>query len=414
MERDRPDPQLCDRRSLLTAGALGSLWLAAGCGKGSRRKRPNVVVITLDTTRADHLGCYGYQRPTSPNLDHLAEQSVLYGRAISPSSWTLPAHVSLFTGKLPTSHGVCYDARGSLNLGDAVDTKGMLSYRARALPAQEVTLAQILSARGFATGAFVAGPWLKRLFGLDRGFAHYDDGNIEALRGRLAEDVTASALRWLEGQRGKPFFLFLNYFDPHTPYDAPPPYRWAFLSEQERNVDPAAPRGEPRSEEERRQLAIDLYDGEIRYMDHHVGQLLAGLDRLGMFDDTLLVVTGDHGELLGEHGNWGHGKFLTEPELHVPLFLRYPRGERGPERIGGLVQPIDVLPMVLERLEIAPPPGIQGGVPPGVGHPVVAEVYPLPEMSPHGSWRALYEGKWKYAWNSLGNHLLMDLESDPG
>jgi arylsulfatase A-like enzyme len=383
------------------------MLLVASCHASPRERpgRPNVVLITLDTTRADHLGCYGYTRPTSPSLDRLAAESVLYTRAIATSSWTLPSHASLFTGKLTSSHGAEYDPEGPLSLASIIEApKEWRQYRARGLAESERTLAEILKAAGYETGAVVGGPWLKKPFGLGQGFDYYDDDQIESSNGRTADRVTAAATRWLERTRGRTFLLFLNYFDPHGPYAPPDPFAHAFL-EPGTKIPEGIPAGK---------TLVALYDAEIAFMDQHIGRLLDRLREIGLYDDTLILVTADHGELLEEHGKVGHGEDLYQPEIHVPLFVKYPRREVAPARRADPVQLTDVLPLILDSSKVAVPAGIQGGLPPRVGHPIVAEVSPLPFSSRAGSWRALFDGEVKFLWNSRGDHRLYDLARDPG
>jgi len=373
--------------------------LAAACGGSASLERPNVLLITLDTTRADHLGCYGYGLETSPNLDRLAEQSVVYEHAISTASWTLPAHAALFTGKFTSSHGARYDPEGPLRLTSGIEGPAAWDgYRARGLSVEERTLAGLLGQAGYATGAVVAGPWMKRVFGLDRGFEHYDDDQVHDVSGRLAEEVTSAALSWLAIPRDGPFFLFLNYYDPHSPFGAPEPFTFRFL-----------PEGRPRND--RRGNLVHLYDGEIRYMDEHLGALFRELERQGLWDDTLVVVTADHGELFGEGGRWGHGEYLSEAELHVPLIVKHPRGEVPPGRRAEPIQTVDVLPLILARAGVPLPAGIQGGA----RHPICAEAYPLEAFSQDkaGDWRALYDWPVKYVWNSRGRGGLYDVAADP-
>ena len=159
---------------------------------------------------------------------------------------------------------------------------------------------------------------------------------------------------------------------------------------------------------------VALYDGEILYMDRYIGQLVKELKAQGLYDNALIVVTADHGELLGEHGRFGHGNYLHQEEIHVPLFFKYPAGEVGPARSPAAVQLVDVMALLCERLELPLPDGVQAGRPPDTGHPVAAEAYPLPVLSSDGHWRALLEGRHKLLWNSEGNHQLFDLEKDPG
>jgi arylsulfatase A-like enzyme len=189
-------PSLRQRESALTLAAMLLVALvvppgAAGCGTRDAGDRPNILFITLDTTRADRLSCYGYPLPTSPRLDALASESILYTRARSTTSWTLPAHASMFTGKYPSSHGAMEDENGdlvftdaNLNIPDERLGEMLGSHRARRLPASERPLAEILRREGYTTGAVIGGPWLKRIFGLDRGFDHYDDSEIGTMGGR--------------------------------------------------------------------------------------------------------------------------------------------------------------------------------------------------------------------------------------
>lgn len=382
--------------------------LAAACGdsadtQAERSTRPNVLIITLDTTRSDHLGCYGYERETSPNLDRLAAESTLYTNVVSTSSWTLPSHASLFTGKFTASHGARYDPAGPLMLTNGIEgPDDWDNYRARGLATGEVTLAGVLSEAGWRTGAVVAGPWMKQVFGLGAGFEHYDDEQVHSLTGRLASEVTDAALSWLSAPDDRPFFLFLNYYDPHTPFGAPPPYTFQFMPPQRHTQ-----RGLANSKN-----WVDLYDAEILYMDVHIGRLLDELRRSGEFENTLIVVTADHGELFGEQERWGHGAFLTQQELSVPMFIKQPGGAPQPARDERPIQQLDVMPLVLERLGLPVPAGVQGRTG-GVDHPLVSEVYPLPMFAQTGDWRVLVEGSLKYVWSSQGNHALYDLAADP-
>ena len=387
----------------LAAGLSSSLWLS-GCGKRQHAKKPNIILITLDTTRADRLGCYGYRRQTSPNIDTLADESVLYTRAIAPSSWTLPSHASLFTGKFTSSHGARYDPEGPLLLTDAISgPKSWDVYRARGLAQNEVTLAEVLKETGYTTAAVVGGPWLKRIFGLNKGFDYYNDSQISTVNGRLANQVTASALNWLKRAREKEFFLFLNYFDPHGPYSPPEGFALRFLPKGTNFAGRKPTREETNA----------LYDAEILYMDHYIGWLLQKLKAENLYNDTLIIVTSDHGELFGEHGKFGHGHYLYQEELHVPLFIKYPAGEASPKRTDLRVQLTDILPMICERVGITIPGNIQGTSPSQIKHPIIAETYPLPLISKDGSWQSIFEGDFKFIWNSKDQHMLFNLKDDP-
>lgn len=381
----------------LLLGASASLALACA----PEPPPPHLLLLTLDTTRPDHLGCYGYERDTSPQLDRLAAESLVYTRAYSTSSWTLPAHASLFTGKFVWSHGARYDPDGELILSEVVEAAGADAYRASGLAPDEQSLAQLLAAQGLATGAVVAGPWMKRIFGLDRGFDHYDDRGISSLRGRLGTHVTDAALAWIDSQAGSPFFLFLNYYDPHYPYDDPERHALRFLP----------PGSELPGRRASRTLAdvVALYDGEIRYMDEQIGRLLDGLRGRGLYDDAWIIVTADHGELLGEHGLTGHGKTLFEQEIRIPLIVKFPADRQRRGRNGEPIQLTDVFRMVLEAYGIPLPEDVRRS---NGGAAVLAEVR---ARKSHGreAWRVLLEDGRKLHWSSTGGRRLFDVGVDP-
>jgi arylsulfatase A-like enzyme len=389
--------------ALATLGACGA----------ERGERPDVVLVTLDTTRADRLSCYGYGRETSPRLDALARDGVRHAHARATSSWTLPTHASLFTGRFTASHGACYDPEGPVRLGQAVE--GFDHYRARPLVEAETTLAERLAQRGWRTAGFVAGPWLARPFGLAQGFEHWDDTQIDSVRGRLAEQVTDAALAWVGAlAQGEPCFLFLNYYDPHGPYGAPPPFTLQFVEGAPPAVDGQYPQAYLRELKARESEVLgDLYDGEIRYADHHLGRLFDGLAQLGRFEDALIVVTADHGEWLGENGLWGHGEDLGEAELAIPLVVRPPGGVPGGAVSELAVQQTDVVPIVLDVLGLPLPPEVQGHLPRAADAPSFAELHGLPGHRREGLWRTLVHGERKLLWSESGARELYDLSADP-
>jgi arylsulfatase A-like enzyme len=384
------------RHGARSIGWLALLALAAGCSP-SGGPSPNVLLVTLDTTRADRLGSYGHRRETTPHLDSLAEHAVRYEDALSTSSWTLPAHASLFTGAFPSSHGARYDENGPLVLAEAIDAPQ--GVRASGLAEGTETLASRLSRAGYVTGAVVAGPWLLRTFGLASGFASYDDAGILDHGGRRAEDVTASALRFLaQTPPDQPFFLFLNYFDPHFPYDPPPAHAKRFLPEGTR-PDPG-----------RREQWDALYDAELHYADAQLGRVLDALRERGLYDRTLVVVTSDHGELLGEHGEWGHSRFLYQELVQVPLLVKPPGAPVAGRVESGRVQLVDLHDMLARATGLAPPgrrPVAEVTADPA--RPVLAEVRP---MRGEGGYRAIWQGSWKLHHSGVGEHLLFDLARD--
>jgi len=295
-------------------------------------KAPNIVLIGVDTLRADHLKCYGYGRETSPEIDALAKEGVLFLECISHIPTTTPSFASILTSKRPISHGV---------LGN--------NFKGYRLDNWHMTLAELLKNRGYNTAAFVSGWTLKRNANLTQGFDVYDD----AFKGeRQAELVNREVFRWLEKHRNGKFFLFVHYFDPHSKYDPPPPYNSCFayttkphdISKIDRHLrhgnisDPS--------------FYIAKYDGEIKYTDYHIGQLLKKISELDPERKTLIVFTADHGETLVERQVWfNHGHFVYDEQIHVPLLLWYP-GIFGHKKIDALVRLIDVLPTILDVLGI--------------------------------------------------------------
>jgi arylsulfatase A-like enzyme len=282
-------------------------------------KGDNVLLITLDTTRADHLPVYGYKSVATSGLDRLAESSYIFEDAIAHVPLTLPSHTSILTGQLPIGHGV------RDNEGFLVDPK-------------ITNIASILKAQGYATGAFVSAFVLDSRWGLNQGFETYFDRfnqfrevNRDQVQ-RRAEETESEVEGWLPAHTDRPFFCWVHFYDPHDPYDPPEPYASRY--------------------------AQNRYDGEIAYMDEYVGKLLTKLDELNVADRTLVVVTGDHGEGLGQHDEPTHGMFLYSTTLHVPLLIRVPGGSQ--RRISGIVRHIDLAPTILDFLGIAPAPDMQG------------------------------------------------------
>lgn len=313
---------------------------------------PDIVLLTIDTLRSDHLGCYGYARDTSPHLDELAGESILFENVFTPVPRTSPAVASLLTGLYPRSHG----------LRTLVD----------ALATHHQTLAEYLDARGYTTGAFVTQN-LARRTGLAQGFDTFvdHDGLHISHPGARAERIAAKAMKWLERTEGEKRFLWLHVWDPHFTYEPPPPFdRW-FVAQPpgsfdlyERIRSGALRLGDAyfHSDLEPIELqhAIDLYDGEIRYVDEIFGEVLEALRRSGRFGSSLIVVTSDHGESLGEHGySFEHGEYLYDGTLRVPLMIKLPSGEYGGRRAPWDVSLIDVMPTLLEAVGISAE-GLQG------------------------------------------------------
>ncbi|MBI3483684.1 MAG: sulfatase-like hydrolase/transferase [Acidobacteria bacterium] len=310
-------------RRLLLPGWLALAGLLP-CPAQAAGEPPNIVLITIDTLRADHLGCYGYQQIRTPHIDGLAVEGVRFTKAYTPVPITLPSHTVMLTGAYPTRTGM-HDFSGN-----------------RLHPAQP-TLAAILRKRGYATGAVVGSAVLDSRFGLHRGFDYYydnfdfsrlDERNLDAME-RPGNQVVDRGLAWLEHNRKQDFFLWLHLYDPHHPYDPPAPY----------NV----------------QYKTHPYDGEIAFVDSQVGRLVRYLKEKGLYERTLIVVVGDHGEGLGEHGESTHGLFLYDSTLRVPMIFRLP-ASRAPRAkiVDNAVSLADLLPTILQFLDLPIPKEVQG------------------------------------------------------
>jgi len=327
---------------------LGVLW-RADLGGGDRR--PNVLLVTVDTLRADHLGVYGFSHATSPNLDALASDSVVFERAIAAAAMTAPAHASIFTSRYTRGHSVGY-----LN--------GRTRLQGR------VTLAERFEQAGYATAAFVSNMVLRKRSGFQRGFEVYDDAleaperNRSGVYERTAEATTARALSWLEAHGDAPFLLWVHYQDPHGPYTPPDAFAGRIVLDPRPREQPlpvlsndSGYRGIPAYQAlEGRSLPSEyrgLYSDEILHTDHWLGQLVARFDAKSEGRHTIVLVTSDHGENLGEHDFWFVHAFSSMPELaHVPFVLRatgLPAGRRRE-----VVSHVDVMPTLLELAALEP------------------------------------------------------------
>jgi arylsulfatase A-like enzyme len=343
------------RPSRLIVCVLTSL-AAASLGCRGSDARPDVLLVVVDTLRADQLGCYGHPRSPTPNLDALAAGGVLFERAVAASSRTAPSHASIMTSLFVNEHSI-----GHSNGGSRLDG--------------ETTLADLFAAAGYDTAAFVSNYMLRRSMGLDRGFEVYDDemGKVETNRSdvyeRIARDTTERALAWLESTRRRPWFVFVHYQDPHGPYEPPPPYDVRFDAAPSGDEPPLQVRGNvsggPGIPEY--QLLPDLrfasqyrarYLGEVAYTDEWIGRLLQGAEASAR-RPLVVLMTSDHGESLGEDELYFlHGEMTLPSVSHVPFLVRAPGLE--PERRAELVHHIDVLPTLLGLAGIPVPEQSRG------------------------------------------------------
>ncbi len=376
-----------------TVHAIGCVIALTALGAACRGEQPlNLLLITLDTTRADRIGCYGNSAIETPHLDRLATDGVRFANAMSPVPITTPSHATILTGRYPLAHGV--RDNGLFVLGD-----------------EQTTLAELLHDAGYATGAAIGAFPLTAQFGLDQGFELYDDHLAAAFqsylggRGSLKKDlffderpaarVNEAILPWLDDQKDRPFFAWVHYFDPHQPFEPQPPFDQLY--------------------------AHDLYDGEIAYTDRCIGYLLQRLEGSGALDRTLVVVVGDHGEGLGEHNEVTHAILAYNSTLHVPLIVRPPGGAGPAGRVvEQRVSTVDVLPTILDLLNVTRPDGLQGrslaplwnDSAPGAAPPAHYAENLSPRLT-HG-WgelRVLFDGALKYIHGPRPE--LFDLAADP-
>jgi arylsulfatase A-like enzyme len=368
MPSEQPSPTSPPRQRVWRerAGLLAPLLLAA-CGHaagGASEHRPNIALIVIDTARADHFSCYGYAQRTTPNVDALAARGILFRGVHSVAPWTLPAHMSMFTGLVPRDHGASWAAFSEPETA----TVGELVDRAFTPSEPERMLAARLRAAGYRSYGFSPNPWISRNKGFAEGFDEFfelwREEEREAALGRkpagpLEKSPTRAAVAGIERvlgghPAGEPFFLFVNFIDPHFPYDPQEPFRTRFGGKPEtlQEIQRGALRHElamiagdsPFDSQE----LVPFYDGELATADHAVGELVRFLESSGLFDDTLIVVTSDHGELLGEQGRWSHQLYVDEPLMNVPLVLKLPRGARAGTAVDApLASNLDVYATVL-------------------------------------------------------------------
>ncbi|MFC1677128.1 sulfatase [Planctomycetota bacterium] len=313
----------------------------------------NVLLIGIETLRADHVSCLGYHRNTTPTLDKLARKGVVFSGAMATSSWTLPAVTSVFTSLYPGVH----------------KTTGTQ----RRLSENITTLTEILKENNYSTAAFVSNPTLDSPCGLSKGFQLYDDfsvrldtslnlfennpldnqGNYISM---TSEPVNRPAISWLNKNHQKPFFMFVFYYDPHYDYVPPAPFDTAFDPDYKGRIDGCGIIREPRKSTRPAQRDLDhiiaLYDGEILYTDGYIAELLEKFKELEILDDTLVVVFGDHGDEFYEHGSTGHGHSLYKELIHIPLIFSWPTTIPQNKQIDAIVSQIDVMPTVLDYLGI--------------------------------------------------------------
>lgn len=440
------------RRGL--ASLLLALALAIGATTGMHRYREaslvrelppsppgatNVLLIVLDTLRADHLSSYGYQRLTTPNIDRFAQEGVIFENAFAQASWTVPSHASLMTGRPVFQH----------NADSHRPTLGK----------EYLTLAELMASQGYATAGVSANTWwVTRNVGLDRGFLHFEDyfwsvsdmvtrprlgkeirdnilpnlGYRDNLNRRRAEDINQAFLEWIDANSNAPFFVFLNYIDVHAPYLAPTPFHTKFMNEDEAALEKSYSLRPPMvgsATTPKSRILEAAYDGCLASLDSNLGDLLSELQLRGLLDTTLVIITSDHGESFGEHGMFQHGGGLYLDQLHVPLVFRLPgkipSGMRVYEPVGLYEIPATVTGLTFpDMAPVFPGSSLSAFWTPLSSKansdtvPVLSEIFPrggLPEAWPlsKGWIKSLITSQWHFILQENGQVELYKIGKDP-
>jgi arylsulfatase A-like enzyme len=410
----------------------------------ARAGAPDVVLVVLDTVRADHVSAYGYARATAPDIDALASEGALFLDATSPSTWSLPSHASLFTGRYPSSHG----AHGEHVFLDA----------------RYPTLAEALQKNGYDTACFTANPWISDGLGLTRGFDSQDEsvktgggagrsftfafrlldrlGLLDADKGGAGVAEHFAAWTRARPKEGRPFFAFLNFIESHFPYHQLPHDALRRFTDRPYSelraisIDLMAQQfgGRPRPLAEVQGPAIDMYDGGVVHASRLLGRVVGALRERGTLDDTVVVVLADHGEILGERGGYfGHGPALYQEGVHVPLVVRYPARVPAGVRVASPVTTLSVAATVLDLAGLEPLPTFQTTSlaplttdPSRSAGPILSELHPMkmdgahatgstdPLMQTDRRYRVFRDGALKLVEASTGERWLFDLAADPG
>ena len=407
-------------RAILALIVLVILPALISCSKEPPRQ--NVLFITIDTLRADHLGCYGYPRETSPSIDALADRSIVFDNCVSQATSTLPSHASIFTSLYPPAHGVIHN----------------IASLSKDVP----SLVGVFRENGYATGAVISNLVLESRFGLNQGFQTFDEEldsrelNRLKFRERRADSATDAAIRWLKKKSDRPFFLWVHYVDPHGAYYPPPEYRRMFVDDQwytegeelpigaENFIPGTIPKYQDLFGAKNPSYYISQYDGEIRFTDDQIGRLLEFLDESGLSSDTIVTVTADHGESFTERDLYFTHSFRTYDEQAViPLIIHFPDMATH-KRVEAQVRAIDIMPTLLDRLDLKNPHTVHGR---SLMESIVADAPPPADFaivySDHGmevfdtvmgAQKSIRTRQWKLTRNSRDGSLeLYDLANDP-
>ena len=401
----------------LSAGDVGALESQATDVDEEPPTANRTVIMVVDTLRADRVGCYGYDDyPTTPEIDRLAGQGILFERFYAAAPWTVPSFGALFTGLPPSIHKAGY----RLGKG-ARGTKRILGVNVTPMSRRVPTIGEMLG--DTKSAAIVTNSFLHPAMGFARGFDHYDHKNAGITKSRRADETTSAAVKWLERHKDENFFLLVHYFDPHMGYDPPDEYLPVFApGPSGRFSKPfldhsSARKGRLNPTDEEKAFIIGLYNAEVRFVDDQIGELIASMDRLGMLDDTWIVVTSDHGEEHFDHGSFDHGHRYEDEVTRVPLIIRAPGGKwRAGTRIPYSSRQVDLVPTILEWMSVEVPAYM-------TGHSLTAmmtgeETSHRPVYMEYNLFwkqqRAIYDGRYKLIQDVIGSRRYMyDLEEDP-
>jgi len=410
----------------------GSYAVASVAARPPASTGPNVLLVVMDTVRKSNLSLYGHHRKTTPNIDRFAQDAVVFDNAFAIGAWTVPNHASMFTGLYASEHGATWESRK--------------------LSPAALTLAELLRESGYDTAGFVNNVNIAVKRGFGQGFAHYEDLFRERTRAKYARSdevpdgdsgafaTGRAVLRWLDDRESsaRPFFLFLNYIEAHSPYEPPERFAKEYLERRE-GLSPHISQyeyveflsGAFELTEADFRASEALYDAEIRYLDEQLGALLEALEARGALSNTLVILTSDHGEYFGDHGLVGHQFALYDSLLRVPLIVRLPGKARSGSREQRWAELSDLFPTILETAGVERS-GAKGGRSRSLFSApertrVVAEyykplkylglfeeTYPDFDRSPFDRRiRALREGRHKFIWSSDGRHELYEMDADP-
>lgn len=324
------DPDGADPKVYITLQSDSSFYVSTAELVSNSAARPNVVIFLIDTLRQDHLGCYGYHRDTSPNIDVFAKDATRFTQLVPSSSWTRPSVASLLTSTYPNVHG-------ARDRGDSV--RNGLRW-----------LARVLAEAGYETHGIMTNINCLPMWGFGHDFFRYRDEGARRWYAIDDADAVATAQATLRDARGRPAMLYVHTLSPHEPYKAPEPFNTRFVG--------VPPHG--RRQDAWMQKSIDAYDGEIAYVDEQFGALMRTMKELDLYDSSIIILLSDHGEEFGEHGGISHGKTLFEEQLRVPLLIKFPNNERAGSTLDLIVEMVDIAPTILDLLDLPAEPAFQG------------------------------------------------------